>query len=64
MEGFGCTQCGEVMMLRDGRWAETTRKMSETKERTAVSVLPPLAMTLLDVMNWPGTSMWLGFADV
>ena len=34
VEGFGCQQCGEVMML------------------PAVSMLPPLAMTLLRAMNW------------
>ena len=45
VEGFGCPQCGEVMMLR------------------AVSVLPPLAMTLLDAMNWRGPPMWVGFTD-
>ena len=45
VEGFGCPQCGEVMMLR------------------AVSVLPPLAMTLLDAMNWRGPPLWVGFID-
>ena len=45
VEGFGCPQCGEVMMLR------------------AVSVLPPLAMTLLRAMNWRGPPMWMGFTD-
>ena len=45
VEGFGCPQCGEVMMLR------------------AVSVLPPLAMTLLRAMNWRGPPMWVGFTD-
>ena len=29
----------------------------------AVSVLPPLAMTLLDAMNWRGPPMWVGFTD-
>ena len=45
VEGFGCPQCGEEMMLR------------------AVSVLPPLAMTLLRAMNWRGPPMWVGFTD-
>ena len=45
VEGFGCPQCGEVMMLR------------------AVSVLPPLAMTLLRAMNWRGPPMWVGVTD-
>ena len=29
----------------------------------AVSVLPPLAMTLLDAMNWRGLPLWVGFTD-
>ena len=33
------------------------------RNRTAVSVLPPLAMTLLDAMNWRGPPMWVGFTD-
>ena len=75
VEGFGCPQCSEVMMLRIRSRVKVLQKEetyepkvgespNEERNRTVVSVLPPLAITLLGAMNWRGPPMWVGFTDL
>ena len=44
-------------------YGKLLRKCGEEMMLRAVSVLPPLAITLLDAINWRGPPMWVGFTD-
>ena len=63
-----CLWCGRFWLSAMWRSDDASRPQvgeswSVAKDRTAVSVLPPLAMTLLDAMNWRGPPMWVGLTD-
>ena len=45
-------------VMRKSYGPKASESLSVVKDRTAVSVLPPLAMTQLGAMNWWGPPLW------